>query len=191
MSKDEGPDNPETIRHLFNRSPHPYHRPSFNSSERFTPYPSAKSKSQSSKDPGKNGTGNFIRSNTSPSDSGTEADDEKPILRALTAPPIRPRKGLKGLSLNDDITDSVPTQYGIEDDKTRLLAGHAILERKKSGKQEILKRNKGSERPGLEFTRRVSECIIFGCICGISLYRLDSEAMTGTNQFYQFFQACS
>lgn len=75
---------PEDLRQ-FNRSPHPYHRSrrigSRTPSEQgdrlhpFTPY---------------------SKSSRTPSDSGTEADDESTgILRGLPAPPLRPRKGLR------------------------------------------------------------------------------------------------
>ena len=178
MSKDEGLGNPERIRDLFNRSPHPYHRRSFNS---FGRSPLARAGSRAFEDAGKDGSGNFIRSNTCSSDSGTEADDEKPILRALTAPPLRFKNGLKGNSSNDD---SVSTQNGLEEEEEesrfRLLDGHAVLERRKSGRSKISRKSKGHERPGLELTRRISECVIFGSICWISLHKLDSGAIRGT-----------
>lgn len=80
----------------FSRSPHPYTR----------------TRTRTSKPPSK-----------TPSDSGTEADDESTgLLKGLPAPPARPRKGL--------------------DDGTTKRAGSDGLERKKAGERraEVLRR---------------------------------------------------
>ena len=68
----------------FNRSPHPYHR----------------SRRAVSRTPSEQGDRlhppSYSKSSRTPSDSGTEADDESTgILRGLPAPPLRPRKGLR------------------------------------------------------------------------------------------------
>ncbi|KAJ5733250.1 hypothetical protein N7533_013697 [Penicillium manginii] len=68
----------------FTRSPHPYHR----------------SRNPISRTPSEQGDllrpPSYSKSSRTPSDSGTEADDESTgILRGLPAPPPRPRKGLR------------------------------------------------------------------------------------------------
>lgn len=74
----------EDLRQL-SRSPHPYHR-----SQRL-----------GSRTPSEQGdllrpASYYSKSSRTPSESGTEADDESTgILRGLPAPPIRPRKGLR------------------------------------------------------------------------------------------------
>lgn len=85
----------EDLRH-FNRSPHPYHR----------------SRRVGSRTPSDQGDrlrphSYYSKSSRTPSDSGTEADDESTgILRGLPAPPVRPRKGLRlgGSSVGDSET---------------------------------------------------------------------------------------
>lgn len=68
----------------FNRSPHPYHR----------------SRNPISRTPSEQGDllrpPSYSKASRTPSDSGTEADDESTgILRGLPAPPLRSRKGLR------------------------------------------------------------------------------------------------
>jgi hypothetical protein len=89
---------------LFRRSPHPYHR---RRSGKTSPLPSAGSSSSHLShavlDPSdrtiSDEDGRKRRETSqSPSESGTEADDEGySFIKALPAPPIRPRKGLRDL----------------------------------------------------------------------------------------------
>lgn len=78
----------------FARSPHPYHR----------------SRRLGSRTPSEQGDrlrllSYYSKSSRTPSDSGTEADDESTgILRGLPAPPLRPSKGLR--SGGNGIVDS-------------------------------------------------------------------------------------
>ncbi|KAJ5891540.1 uncharacterized protein N7473_007768 [Penicillium subrubescens] len=71
----------------FTRSPHPYHR--------------SNNRRLGSRTPSEHGDrlqplSAYSKSSRTPSDSGTEADDESTgILRGLPAPPVRPRKGLR------------------------------------------------------------------------------------------------
>jgi hypothetical protein len=71
----------------FTRSPHPYHR--------------SNNRRLDSRTPSEHGDrlqplSAYSKSSRTPSDSGTEADDESTgILRGLPAPPVRPRKGLR------------------------------------------------------------------------------------------------
>ncbi|KAJ5895097.1 hypothetical protein N7495_006788 [Penicillium taxi] len=80
----------------FNRSPHPYHR----------------SRHPVSRTPSEQGDrlqpqAHNSKSPRTPSDSGTEADDESTgILRGLPAPPIRPRKGLRSGANSTNAADS-------------------------------------------------------------------------------------
>lgn len=97
MTSSRGPEDQEAITRsstpatiaeglrLLTRSPHPYHR----------------SRLLRSRTPSEQGDllqphTYYSKSSRTPSDSGTEADDESTgILRGLPAPPLRPRKGLR------------------------------------------------------------------------------------------------
>lgn len=75
----------EDLRH-FTRSPHPYHR------SNRPPISRTPSERSDRLQP----LSTYSKSSRTPSDSGTEADDESTgILRGLPAPPARPRKGLR------------------------------------------------------------------------------------------------
>ncbi|KAJ5094263.1 hypothetical protein N7456_010124 [Penicillium angulare] len=82
---------PENLRQ-FTRSPHPYHR----------------SRRLGSRTPSEQGDRlqpltSYSKSSRTPSDSGTEADDESTgLLRGLPAPPPRPRKGLRSGSADSE-----------------------------------------------------------------------------------------
>lgn len=71
----------------FTRSPHPYHR----SRRLFSRTPSEQGdRLQPERAP------SYSKASRTPSDSGTEADDESTgVLRGLPAPPVRPHKGLR------------------------------------------------------------------------------------------------
>lgn len=108
---------------------------------------------------------------SSPSDSGTEADDERgrSSLLGLPAPPIRPRKGLK--SLNGSGTESPLLTPSYLDAESRRL--ESKLQAKRWGSlqsqtytdEETIKlRQKFNQRRRAELIRRVSETILMGAI---------------------------
>src|SRR5262245_9514340 len=97
---------------LFRRSPHPYHRrrhelrstqpsPGFPSNDFTRPSLQPSGRTISDEDGRKR-----RKISQSPSESGTEADDEGyGFIKALPAPPLRPRKGLRdvrGTGLNGE-----------------------------------------------------------------------------------------
>ena len=114
------------------------------------------------------------KATTSPSDSGTEADDESGgVLRLLPAPPINQRKGLKAPSGSSSplLTPSYL------DDENRQLVVESQLRRRKGLQnppitdEETLKiREKFTRRRRAELVRRITETLLLGglgCItCG-------------------------
>ena len=168
----------------LSRSPHPYHR-----GKRFlsslTPInataPSRTDASEHTRalDPlngdRSDGTSYFDadsrarrKSITSPSDSGTEADDESgSVLRGLPAPPIKQRKGLKAPSG----TSSPLLTPSYLDDESRRLGLERQARRRKSLQSptitddETLKiREKFTRRRRAELLRRVTETILLGSV---------------------------
>lgn len=111
------------------------------------------------------------------SESGTEADDERPVfVRALPAPHLRPRKGLKTGEQSEDVL-LTPSQL---DDEGRRLEGVGYFKAKEEGRAQredereeqdkLLKRRLG------EFVRRVSEvglmAVMVACVlCGRGVLR--------------------
>ena len=108
---------------------------------------------------------------SSPSDSGTEADDERgrTSLLGLPAPPIRPRKGLKGS--NGSGTESPLLTPSYLDAESRRLDSKAQKTRWGSFQSQVCTdeetiklRQKFNQRRRAELIRRVSETILMGCI---------------------------
>ena len=166
----------------FSRSPHPYHRRSLNLPDRIhsnkwlapiTKSPSSNTPVLPDHGPGTSAYFDFDhrkrrKSTTSPSDSGTEADDERPLLRALTAPQSRPRKGLKEPRGTDSDPLGTPllTPSILEEDRSRLLVGHAYQERQRSKptlEADVVKAKEKRRRRGrAEYTRRIVETALLG-----------------------------
>ncbi|KAK0674001.1 hypothetical protein QBC41DRAFT_213589 [Cercophora samala] len=124
-------DDLDTLR-AFSRSPHPYHRQSFELLEpsdrlisRNEPFPS------------------LGKDSTPPSDSGTEADDEH-FLKGLPAPKARLHKGLRGK--NEPLSGT----------STPWLSP-AVLE--EEGRKTSLGTNNGEKRVAAERVRRRKEII--------------------------------
>ena len=108
---------------------------------------------------------------SSPSDSGTEADDERGhnSLPGLPAPPIRPRKGLKGS--NGSGTESPLLTPSYLDAESRKLDSKAQKKRRGSlqnqshtDEETIQRRHKFNERRRAELIRRASETALIGVI---------------------------
>ena len=166
----------------FSRSPHPYYRQSLDVPDRIysnrvlAPTPQSSSIDKSSAQDHRPGTSPYFdfdgrkrrKETTSPSDSGTEADDERPLLRALKAPPLRPRKGLKDHKGTDSDPLGSPnlTPSPFEEERNRLLAGHAFQERRR-GKpipeaDSAKAKEKQRRRGRAEYTRRALETVLLG-----------------------------
>ena len=128
---------------------------------------------------------------TSPSDSGTEADDERPLLKALTAPPLRPRKGLKSTkNLGvDPFASPLLTPSTLEEEgHGTLLAGHAIQERRKGKPTDEVAGSKAKSRRKrygrVEVLRRVLEAFLVGFVGYICLHDKDPSASRGKRVVY-------
>lgn len=182
----------------FSRSPQPYYRRSFDEPEKLhlnrqvRPQPLQLVEDRFPQAPGRNPpkktASHHVRGKdnpTSPSDSGTEADDERPLLKALTAPPLRPRKGLKSAKgfAADPFASPLLTPSAIEEDKSQLLLGHTIQERRRekptleeaARKVSVRRRRYGR----VEFLRRALEIVLLGVIGYICLYRRGSYTLQG------------
>ena len=112
------------------------------------------------------------KSVTSPSDSGTEADDEGGgFLRGLPAPPIKQRKGLKAPSA----TSSPLLTPSYLDDENRRLVVERQLRRRRSvqsptvtDEETIRIREKFTRRRRAELLRRVTETLLLGTVASIT-----------------------
>lgn len=111
------------------------------------------------------------KGSSSPSDSGTEADDERGhgSFLGLPAPPIRPRKGLKGS--NGSGTSSPLLTPSYVDAESRRLESKAETKRwgglqgQSCTDEETIKlREKFKQKRRAELIRRVSETILMGVI---------------------------
>ncbi|KAK4179512.1 hypothetical protein QBC36DRAFT_206872 [Triangularia setosa] len=147
-------DDPDALRAL-SRSPHPYHRQSFELLEpsdclisRNEPFPA------------------LGKDSTPPSDSGTEADDEH-FLKGLPAPKARLHKGLRGKneSLSGTSTPWLsPAVLEEEGRKTSLGINHG----EKRVAAERVRRRK-------EIIRRITEILLLGFQGGIVVLNPDVQ----------------
>ncbi|MCJ1375319.1 hypothetical protein MMC20_006554 [Loxospora ochrophaea] len=118
------------------------------------------------------------KQSTSPSESGTEADDEGASLLRLPAPPIRPRKGLKDpRGLGFDITPSpLLTPSYLDDDRHRLSLERRSRGRRRPGSRTGTDedtrqvREKFTRKRQAELWRRASETVSLGVI-GYMVFR--------------------
>lgn len=111
------------------------------------------------------------KGSTSPSDSGTEADDERgrSSLLGLPAPPVKPRKGLKGPRGSGTESPLLTPSY--LDAETRRLDSKAKsrrwggLQSQNCVNEETIRlRQKFNQRRRAELIRRVSETVLMGTI---------------------------
>ncbi|KAH6612607.1 hypothetical protein C7974DRAFT_81326 [Boeremia exigua] len=186
VSLDAPPASEIEALELFRRSPHPYlrHRadlsnaqtssnPSSNNASASRTPPRSSDRTISDEDRRKRRK----RNSQSPSESGTEADDEGyQFVKALPAPPLRPRKGLKGFREEGLSPLLTPTQ--IEEEvrkysdeyfkgkKDPAQAGNASAtdQEAKAARQKYLKRRRN------EVVRRVTET---GLLAGIGLLAIN------------------
>jgi len=176
---------------LFRRSPHPYHRRQHELRTAQTASESPSNDLLSSTQPSHYSRADanrrdHIKRSQSPSESGTEADDEGyGLVKALPAPPLRPRKGLRdgrGSGLDDE-TSPLLTPSQVDEDAHKLSGNYfrARKEELRSGEpsptddEARIRRQKYLKRRRSELIRRVTEtallCIIGtlvvgGCRCG-------------------------
>ena len=111
---------------------------------------------------------------SSPSESGTEADDEKggSLLR-LPAPPARLRKGLKGLNssgtasplLTPSYLDEEPRRLGLE---SRKRQRESLQSPSYTDEETVRLKEKFVRRRRAELIRRASETILLGSVGFIS-----------------------
>ena len=124
--------------------------------------------------------------NTSPGDSGTEADDEKPLLKALTAPPLRPRKGLKSSRgyAADHFESPLPTpSLTGEEDTSKVLGSdvnHGRASARSSKKTGNVRAKTRRQRAGkTEILRRLLEISLSGIVAYICLRKRDTSVLQG------------
>jgi hypothetical protein len=165
----------EALRRL-SRSPHPYHRQRFeiqHASERLD-YARARKSPLHSKhntdeeEPEQTQTLVASYCESTPSDSGTEADDEH-FLKGLPAPRSRPHKGLRGIDRTISASSSpFPSPAIQETDSTKLLeygstyASTYTQGLKEEGVQRTTK--KGQRKRRIEVIRRLSETFLLGSV---------------------------
>lgn len=172
---------------IASRSPHPYHRHSFlESNARVKPDLASRSRQepllQRTRTSGnEEGEHHAIQTRrpkdslvASPSESGTEADDEGYTYnRALPAPPLRPRKGLKiGFASGiDGAITPLLTPTTLDDDASRFNFDFARfkkpgVERTSTDEELRTARAKFVKRRRAELSRRASE-VLFLILIGL------------------------
>ncbi|KAL8855306.1 MAG: hypothetical protein Q9178_008035 [Gyalolechia marmorata] len=117
------------------------------------------------------------KDSTTPSDSGTEADNESgPLLKSLPAPPAKLRKGLKNGSAVGTPSPLLTPSY-LDDEKRRevfeaSLKRRASLQSHTSTDEETLAiRDKFRKKRRAELIRRLTETVLLLCIGGIACWR--------------------
>lgn len=164
---------------LFRRSPHPYHR---RRDDKTSTLPSAGSSSTHLSRTVLNPSDRTLsdedgrkrrKVSQSPSESGTEADDEGyGFVKALPAPPIRPRKGLRdmrGAGINGGASPLL-TPSQVDEEGRRFSVEYFKVGRNGGGEpsatdEEARKaRQKYSKRRRNEIVRRSTETALLGLI---------------------------
>ncbi|KAK4904079.1 dolichol kinase [Elasticomyces elasticus] len=169
----------DELSRQFSRTPRPYHHdgwevhqdPGDGSSERHT------SSGNVVSEQGRDGWSTHDKSTTSgqgslaPSESGTEADDERPrFVKALPPATLRLRKGLKTGEQNED---ALLTPSQLDDEGRRMSQDYFNITRPDSGitsdQQASAEQEKLQRRRLGEFVRRTSEVALMGVIIAIVL----------------------
>ena len=187
--------SPDSLR-LLSRSPHPYHlrRPdpydkaSLEQSEQDGKYLPSPSPTPSPYDTGDEN--NFGPRDAAPgprparamSGSGTEADDEGlSLLRGLPAPPLRPRKGLRGSRTPlTGVTPSPLVTPAYLSDVGRRFSGEfgrsQAVKTDLDGKESLeaqRKKDNRKRRRNAELRRRVIETLLLVLLGGVVLRKSD------------------
>ena len=125
---------------------------------------------------------------TSSSDSGTEADDERPsLLRGLPAPDTRPRKGLRVSQGQETDPGSSPflTPSQLDERPGSLVAGSGLERRISATSQGVADtriahmHDKNTRRRRGELVRRLVEVVILATVGYISVKGSKQETSTG------------
>lgn len=181
---------PPTQGLRLSRSPHPYHRRGSHGRQYDSAYLSYGSSNNGAKqqatqlmttpcppqEKGYDGANYFDadgrkrrKYSTSPSESGTEADDESGMLRGLPAPPFKSRKGIKDSRnvstssplLTPTLLDDHEREFSMEDHSSR----HGILQNQSMVDEERLRRRERfTRRRRAELLRRMTETVLIGSV---------------------------
>lgn len=162
------------------RSPHPYHRR--NPSEGLNLEPELHQDPNEDALPTPTKEGRILESegitprlpqkqtSLTPSESGTEADDEAyGFIKALPAPPLKLRKGLRdgrALGLDGDVTPLL-TPTNLDEDASRFSFDHLSMrkagnDRSSTDEETRVARAKFVKRRRAEMHRRISEVALLG-----------------------------
>ncbi|KAJ5923586.1 hypothetical protein N7454_008831 [Penicillium verhagenii] len=158
---------PEDLRQ-FTRSPHPYHhrqrlgsRTPSEQGDRLQPLTS------------------YSKSSRTPSDSGTEADDESTgILRGLPAPPLRPRKGLR--SGGNGVGDSdawLPSLHPWPSFARQSSRGSRRSSDEKQAEGEAEEARKLRAKRRVEILRRLLETALLFSVGAVVLLQRDARSL--------------
>lgn len=147
----------------FTRSPHPYHR----------------SRRLGSRTPSEQGDRlqllSFSKASRTPSDSGTEADDESTgILRGLPAPPVRPHKGLRaGENGAGDSDTWLPSLQPWPSFVRSTRGSRGSSEEEADGK--YAEKSRSSRRRRVEILRRLMETALLLSVGAVVLLQRDAR----------------
>jgi hypothetical protein len=168
----------EALRRL-SRSPHPYHRQRFeiqHASERLDYAPAKKSplhsKHNTDDEEPEQGSSLLVGyCESTPSDSGTEADDEH-FLKGLPAPKSRPHKGLRGLDGTICASLSPLPSPAILETESKKILGHVPIYSATfipGLKEEAVRKaaEKIQHKKRIEIVRRVFETGLLGIVAGL------------------------
>jgi hypothetical protein len=169
---------------LFRRSPHPYllhrddvHRATSPSEAPNQNSPTTRSPSRYSNSAISDNEGGNSRKRgwQSPSESGTEADDEGcSFVKALPAPPLRPHKGLRnrnGMG-QDELLSPLLTPTQVDDEGRKytnsyIEVDNGTLQRRGTSsidEEARIARKKYLKRRHNEIVRRITETALLACI---------------------------
>lgn len=200
LSVDEN-ESPPSARQL-SRSPHPYHRQNGQLQQssldphqgRMLRTPIDTESTFQGRKPSYNT--HFVDSDSrkrrkissSPSESGTEADDERPVLlKGLPAPPLRPRKGWKpagGLE-TDSRSSPLLTPSALDDGRESPMAGDITgslgppRPRAERDTPAEKKKEKNLRRRQAELLRRVLEAMSLAAVGYLGIRSSTVDLLTG------------
>ncbi|TID27525.1 hypothetical protein E6O75_ATG00292 [Venturia nashicola] len=171
------------------RSPHPYHRRNPSEGSTFEPSSQQESCGESSPTPtqeeepiqSEGVTQRTPKRQTSltPSESGTEADDEGgyTFIKALPAPPLKPRKGLRDAAISalDGVVTPLLTPTKLDEDASRfsfdrLTSRRSDSDRSSTDEETRAARAKFVKRRRAELHRRVSEVALLAFLGLLTLW---------------------
>jgi hypothetical protein len=152
------------VLELFRRSPHPYlrHKDEIRnlSSDRLRP-PTGTSRhrpnppNRTSSDADGRKRRKASPGSQSPSESGTEADDEGfAFVKALLPPPLRPHKGLRDPDLGHGAISPLLTPTQIDDEGRTFAKGYFGVDKKKARKGEASSIEEDAQAARQRYLRR-------------------------------------